>query len=209
MKGARIKTTLGMILPAVVMVLGLVACGDASAPASPTAEAKATSTALFEQPTSEPTRGASDGWQTFTSEADGFSVDMPGEPQASQQTTDSALGEITFYFFQLTDGKVQYAVSYNDYPVAAEDLDAEQVLSNAIQGAAQGGEVQNMQTVEVQGHTAVDGEITIQEVAHVWYRGILVDKRLYQLIVTAPEAGNAEFADEARRFIESFVLLDR
>src|SRR6266487_1741324 len=203
MKSAKTKPTLGMIMMAVLMILGLAACGDTGASANPTPEAKQTPTALPE-PTREPTtQASSDGWTTFTSEADGFSVDMPVNPQASTRTADSPLGELTFYFFQLTDGNAQYAVAYTDYPVPAEELNAEQVLSDAIQGGVQGAEVQNMQTVEVQGNTGIEGEINAQGVTHIWYRAILVENRLYQLIVSSPEADKDQFTNEARRFIDS------
>ena len=208
MKRATIKTTLGMVAVASLVMAGVGACGDTSAPATPTTQAQPTPTVVLKEPTAAPTENTSNGWQTFTSEADGFAVDMPGEPRASTRTTDSPLGEVTFHFFQLSDGEGQLAVSYNDYPVAAEDLDPEQLLTNAIDGATQGSTVQNMQTVNVQGHTGIEGEINGQGITHVWYRGILVRARLYNLIFTAPEANKADFDDEARRFIDSFRLLN-
>jgi hypothetical protein len=134
---------------------------------------------------------------------------MPGEPQETQQTADTALGEITVYFVQVSDGAVAYGVVYNDDPVDAADLDPDQVLEDAINEAAQGETVQNMQKVEVQGYPAIEGEVTIQEVAHAWVRVVLAGKRVYQLIITAPEASNADYADGARRFIESFSLVGR
>jgi hypothetical protein len=188
-------------------MLGLAACGDSGAPAGPTAVVGEAATAVLEAPTGEPTEAASDGWKTFTSEADGFAVDMPGEPQASNQSTESSLGEITFYFFQLAAGDAQYVASYNDYPVASESLDAEQLLNDAIEGAAQGSEVDNLRMVEVQGNPGIEGEINALGVTHVWYRAILVANRMYQLIVTAPEASKEEFDAGAWRFIDSFKLL--
>jgi hypothetical protein len=67
---------------------------------------------------------------TFTSEADGVSVEMAGEPQTSTQSMDSALGELTFHFFQATNGAAHYVVSYNDYPadMTAADLDPDSIL---------------------------------------------------------------------------------
>ena len=206
-----IKTTLGTILVAALTILGLVACGDTGTPATPTTAAQATATVVLEQPTTEATQATSDGWVTFTSEAEGFSVDMPGEPQETSQTNDSALGKITFHFFQLTDGGMQYAAAYNDYPVELDpaDLDTEQLLKEAIEGAAQGKEVVNTRSIEVQGNPGIEGEISVSAEAHVWYRSILVKSRLYQLIVSAPEADVAEGEANARRFINSFKLLDQ
>ena len=196
-----------LFLVAMVAMIALGACGDNAIPAASATQTQPASALAPAEPTAAPTEKMLDGWQTFTSEADGFAIDTPGEPQASTRTTDSPLGEVTFHFFQLSDGDAQYGVSYNDYPVAAGDLDAKQLLTDAINGAGGGSEVQNVQAVDVQGHPAIDGETSLQDVAHLWYRGILVRERLYQLIVTAPEDNKAAFDDDARRFIYSFELL--
>jgi hypothetical protein len=199
------------------MALGLVACGDTGAPTGATEATDAetqppvTATTVAQQPVAEPTEAAFDGWATFTSEADGFSVDMPGEPQTSSQSMESALGELTFYFFQVTDSAsgAFYAVSYNDYPVdmASEDLDPDSVLQDGLEATAQGSEVENVQRIEMQGHPAIEGEANVQESTHVWYRGVLVNNRLYQLLLGAPQARKSEFSNDARRFFESFTLL--
>jgi hypothetical protein len=188
-------------------MVALAACGDTGSPATPAPQAQFTSTVALEGPTAAPTEDASGGWQTFKSDADGFAVETPGDLQASTQTANSALGKLTLHFFQLSHGDAQYAVSYADYPVAESDLDPEQLLTNGINSAAQGSAVQNTQQIDVQGHPGIDGEASLQDVAHLWYRGILVHARFYQLIVTAPEENKATFDGEARRFIASFMLL--
>jgi hypothetical protein len=210
---------LKIILAAIVfagMALGLAACGGTSAPTDATnaqTQAQATETTAEQQTVDEPAEAAADGWATFTSQADGFSVDLPGEPQTSTQSMDSALGELTFHFFQFTDGEsgAFYAVTYNDYPVdmAAEDLDPESVLQGGLEATAQGSEVENVQRIEVQGHPAIEGEANLQGSTHVWYRGILVNNRLYQLLMGAPATAKSESSNEARRFIESFTLLNQ
>jgi hypothetical protein len=208
MNGRRTTLKLGMVLAAALSIPALVACGDSGAPTNPTAVAKDAPTSVTEQPAIEPTLATSDSWMTFSSEAGGFSIDMPGEPQMSTRSTDSPLGEVTFHFYQLSDGSAQYVVSYNDYPVPLEQLDAQvEVLDDAIQGAAQGNEMENVQAIEVQGNPGMEGETTIQG-QHVWYRAILVENRMYQLIASSPESAKDASAFCARRFIESFTLLD-
>jgi hypothetical protein len=195
-----------------VMALGLVACGDAGSPiASSSPPTLAQNTPATTTQLDEPAQVVRDGWTTFTSEADDFSVDMPGEPETSTRSMDSAVGELTFHFFQLTKGSAFYAVSYNDYPaeMTAEDLDTDNVLENGLEATAQGSEAQNVQRIEVDGNPGVEGEATVQETNHVWYKGILVKNRFYQLVVVAPEADKGEFGSEARRFTESFKLLNR
>jgi hypothetical protein len=81
------------------------------------------------------------------------------------------------------------------------------ILQNAIQGAAQGFEVANMQAIDVQGNPGIEGEINPPG-TYVWFRGMMVENRLYQLIVSTPEARKDFYNGDARRFIESFKLLN-
>ena len=78
---------------------------------------------------------------------------------------DSALGELTFQFFQVTEGTALYMVTYNDYPIdmTEDDLDPESVLQDAIDATAQGGEAENVRRIDVQGNPAIEGEINLQE----------------------------------------------
>jgi hypothetical protein len=196
------------------IVVGLAACGDAGTStggANPAVEVQTSPSVTPEKSAVEPTEAAPDGWTTFVSEADGFSVDMPGEPQTSTQSMDSALGELTFQFFQVTEGTALYMVTYNDYPIemTEDDLDPESVLQEGIDATAQGGEAENVRRIDVQGNPAIEGEINLQEKTHIWYRSILVNKRLYQMVMTAPESDKSEFADEVGRFLESFKLLNQ
>lgn len=207
MTGITFKRFLAALSVATLISAGLAGCGDAAPTATPISEARPTSTeAPDADPTSEPTQSSEVRWQTFTSEEGGFMVDMPSEPAESSESADSALGNITFHFLQVADGDAQYAVSYNDYPVSLDD--PEQVLKDAIEGAAQGEEVENTTSIEVQGHRGIAGEVTLQKIYHIWYRGVLVDKRLFQLILYAPEDNHADYDDEAERFARSFVLLN-
>jgi hypothetical protein len=194
------------------MAVGLSACGDTGAPGnstSPPAQPPAAPSATIQMPESAPSEAAPGGWSTFTAEVDGFAVDMPGEPQYITRTMDSALGELTVHFFQVTDGATYYGVSYNDYPaeMTAEDLDSDSILDDSITSAS-GGEARNVQRIEVQGNPGIEGEIEVQGTTHAWYRGVMVNNRLYQLIATAPEADKDAFAGKAARFINSFTLLN-
>lgn len=209
MRKWNIKTQGAALFVGVLMSMGLAACGDSAptaTPAAPTA-VSATATTATAEATAVPTEAASSsGWKTFTSADGGYSIDMPGDPTNSNQTAETALGEITFYFDQVSDGDAQYAVSYNDYPVDIAESDMESVLGDAIKGAAQGNEVKNQKTIDIQGHTGVTGEMTIQDTAHVWYTGVLSGRRLYQVIFYAPESNYTDYADEAQKFVDSFKI---
>ena len=135
---------------------------------------------------------------------------MPGEPEYITQSMDSALGELTVHFFQITVGTAYYAVSYNDYPVdmSAEDMDPDTLLGNALASAGGGSEPQNARRIEVQGNPGIEADMVVQETTHVWYRGVQANNRLYQLIAAAPESEKDALAGDVARFVSSFTLLN-
>jgi hypothetical protein len=200
------------LLVIALLALGLAACGDTGAPANPTSAVGATPTPIAAEapePTtvSEPTGDAAGDWFTYHSTV-GFSVDMPAQPQVSQQSTPSELGDITVMIFQAADGDVQYTVGYNEYPIemTEQDLDADNLLDEAMAGVGQSGEISNVERIQFQGYPGVKGEINIEDTTHVWYTAVMTKNHLYQMTVTAPEAAKGDYIDEAQRFMDSFQL---
>jgi hypothetical protein len=211
--------------PIVYGLLGILAfstlagCGGTDQPSgSPTATtgstAAATATlATSAEPTAEATQGgtsSTDGdWKTFTSQEGKFSVDMPGTPEEDNQTTSTELGDLTLHSFSLAGNGPEYAVIYTDYPEAVASANPADILNGAITGAAQGSEVMNQTTIDVQGHPGVQGEFENSAGAnYVWYKAIMANERQYQLIVATSQQAKDQYEDEAIRFLDSFKLTD-
>jgi len=164
--------------------------------------------------TSTPTTGTTgastgmpEGWQTFTSSEGKFTVVMPGEPTASDSTSQTAVGELTQHLFQYDKDGPEFVVAYADYPDQASEADPVKVLEDTITGAAQGSTVQNQQASTLQGNASVSGEWEAGDgTAYTFYKAILVEDRLYQLAMATSMQGKDTFEPQARAFIESFQL---
>jgi hypothetical protein len=185
------------------MILLLPACGG---------EAPATATATLPLPTTtpEPTNtpaGTSGSWETFASEDGGFSVLFPGKPTESSNTMNSELGELTLHTFSYSNSNGQgYNVSYNDYPTDTVNEDSKDVLNGVVTGVGKTNTLVTQQTTTQQGHPGVVAEFEAPGSNYIFYKGIMVKNRLYQLAVVTPAADKETNKPDAMKFIDSFEL---
>jgi len=151
--------------------------------------------------------GMPEGWQTFTSSEGKFTVVMPGEPTASESTSETAVGPLTQHLFQYVDDGPEFVVAYADYPDQASEADPVKLLEDTITGAAQGSIVQNQEASTLQGNASVSGEWEAGDGStYTFYKAILVEDRLYQMAVATSMEGKDTVESQARAFIESFQL---
>lgn len=191
------------VLLAAIAAIGLVGCGGTTPAASPTATLPATTVITDAEP--EPTQEPSDSWKTFTSEEGRFSILVPAEPKEDSQVTQTQVGEITMNMFVVSDNGPEYTAMYSDYPESAIG-DPEEMLQGAIDGIAQNATLVSQNKTTVAGNPAVEAVFESEGVNYVWYKGIMVENRIYQLIVATSTAGKDIYADDASKFIDSFEL---
>jgi hypothetical protein len=144
------------------------------------------------------------GWVTYTSDEGQFSVVMPTNPrEGTQQRTANGV-ELNLFTFVSSGGGAEYTIVYVDY---AEEIvagqDPRQLLANAFSGVHGTNPVATQQEVDVQGNPGFYAEFESTS-GYAWYKSILRDTRLYQLIVIAPNREAA--ADEADAFLNSFEI---
>jgi hypothetical protein len=180
-----------------------VGCGGTPPATSPTATLPAPTVITDAEP--EPTQGTSDTWKIFTSEEGRFSILMPAEPKEDSQATQTQVGEIMMNMFVVSGNGPEYTAMYSDYPESAVG-DPEEMLQGAIDGIAKNATLVSQKKTTVAGNPAVEAVFESEGVNYVWYKGIMVENRIYQLIVATSTAGKDIYADEARMFIDSFVL---
>ncbi len=193
----------------VLSMLGLAGCGGDSA-AGPTATTRSLATATSAA-TSTP---KGDAWQTFTSTEGRFSAAFPGEPTESNQIANSEIGELNNYFFKHANGSTQYVVSYVDYPADAisgsdPKLMVAEGFSKTFESSPDTNKVVSKSEITVDGHPGMEAEIEYTSGNYVWYKQLLVDNRMYQVLATALTSSKNDLDDEARKFHESFELLSQ
>lgn len=204
------KRVKGNVLTTCVVVMSLLwlsGCGGDSA-AGPTATTGPAATATSAA-TSTP---AGDVWQTYTSTEGNFKISMPGKPTESNQTANSALGELTTYFVKYEEDDAQYLVSYSDFPEGTmtgskpEDVVADS-FSKTFESSPDTNQVIEKSEITVQDYPGMEAEIEYTSGNYVWYRQVLVNNRMYQTLATTLTSGKEELDDEAKKFHESFKLL--
>ena len=152
-----------------------------------------------------PTRGAStDGWQTYNSAEGAFTLEFPGTPKEGISKTNSALGELTLYTFEVLRSGEEFTMLYVDYPDQVLDADPQQLLQGAFTGVLGSNTATDQQEINVQGNPGLSGEFEAPQ-GYVRYMAVLQRNRLYQLITIGKDE-NAT-ADDTKRFFESFRLM--
>lgn len=199
MQIGRIQVLIVML--AAIAAIGLVGCGGTPPAASPTATLPAPTVITDAEPTQE----TSDSWKTFTSEEGRFSILVPAEPKEDTQVTDTQVGEITMNMFVVSGNGPEYTAMYSDYPESAVG-DPEEMLQGAIDGIAKNATLVSQNKTTVAGNPAIEAEFEAEGVNYVWYKTVMVENRIYQLIVATSTAGKDLHANDARKFIDSFEL---
>ncbi|MFZ2487321.1 MAG: hypothetical protein WAZ19_04300 [Anaerolineae bacterium] len=205
------RVSLGIVL-LVVMAL-LAACGGGAAtPAAPAA------TAAPAEPT--PTPDLLDGWVTFTAPDTSFTVRMPKEPEADEQTVPTEAGDITVAMYSVEADNHMVLVGQNGFPESIAETIAtgdEEFVQSMLDGGRDGaignvsGTLVDEKRITVDGFPAREFTFNIAPDASPLNaditgtaRVILTKDRLYQLI-SLQETSKAT-PDVIQAFFDSFQL---
>ncbi len=145
-------------------------------------------------------------WRDFTSTEGKFSVRMPGEPKAENNTITTDSGEIVIHLFGVPIGNTDYIVAYSDYPAElVNSKGAAGILESARDGAINNtkGTLISDETIELNGFPGmmlVVGSPDGNGIAQA--KIFLVGNRLYQVFVAAEK--DTAFSEENLAFLDSF-----
>jgi len=148
------------------------------------------------------TRHPAPSWAQVT--GPGFSVEFPGRPTPATRAVSIRNSPVAAHLLTLDAAhRVSYGLLYADYPNTVDVSDARSVLDGAAQGSARSvaGSLASTRFRTVVGHPAVDYVIRVKDI-QIDGRTILVDHRLYSLLVGGPGTKVPTFA----RFTASFRL---
>jgi hypothetical protein len=146
--------------------------------------------------------------QTFTSQEGGFSASFPGNPSETSSSANTDIGEVSVHTFTYADSSgLNYNVAYSDYPADKVQADSEQLLSGAVSGIGKTDNLVSQQSTTQQGHPAVTAEFDAAGTSHLFYKGVIVKNRLYQIIVATPATNAETYKSDAQNFLDSFELI--
>jgi hypothetical protein len=149
-------------------------------------------------------------WVEYRPAGAGFRIEVPGEPQVSNEEikTDVGLVPTTTAVVEI-DTTMAFVVmhsSYTEKQLAGRS--PERILNGARDGSVRGRTLRSEQQLTVGGHPArrliiddKDGFVFVSQV-------ILVGTQLNQAIFVSQTKGAEDSAD-AKRFIDSFAIVDR
>lgn len=157
-----------------------------------------------------PKAQAEQKWTAFTSTEDGFSVDLPTNPEHVSQTIDipNSPMKISYdTFISEPDDSTVYVISVWDYPPQVDMSKPEVNLQDGFGGmlsALPGSEVQEMKMTDVDGFAALEFLVKNED---IFFQGklILVHNTLYQVFTVYKD--DADMKGDYNHFISSFKLI--
>lgn len=206
MSASPVRSILALAL---ALALALVGCSDDPEPSEATSSSSST-TEVGDEPGDEPANEdqtvADDAeWVDFESEEGGFRVELPADPERSEQTLDSEIGPLRAVFFSVTlDAESGVNIAYTDYPEGVRQIDPAVLLDEVVQGSSANvsGTVESSEQLDVAGNPAVDYVISVDG-GSFQTRSILVGQRLYGI----QRGGTAPDETTFRRLVDSFELV--
>lgn len=149
--------------------------------------------------------------EAFASEAGQFSIAAPAPFEETQQSVETPVGPVEIHTFTAEAEDTAYVVAYSDYPPEIVDqTDPQVLLDSSRDGAVNnlGGTLVNEEVIDLEGNPGRSLEISATanqgQMATINSRIYLVDNRLYQVLVVAPEGQSTPEASET--FLDSFDL---
>jgi uncharacterized protein (TIGR03067 family) len=152
---------------------------------------------------------AGPGWKRFTAEADGYSVEFPGEPEARPRSTRAAGRTVNMTIYAArSDGLSLMALGQKLPARLTTEEDATTVLEATLDGLLKGfqGEVVRERKLDVRSGVGreylVRSTLGVQAVVRVYVQG----DRLFILQAVGPE--DPSRSADAERFLTSFQATD-
>lgn len=157
-------------------------------------------------------------WQTYTSEAYGFTVMFPGTPEETQQTVPSQKGALDLTMISYDASQVSsaqnmlYAVGYSDYSTVGVSVNNEEQQVQVLDGAVNGmitniqGELLSEEDIELAEMPGREIRVGLSDNTHmIVSRLYLVHNIVYVLmVITTVEKDNNP---SLTRFLDSFTFL--
>lgn len=148
---------------------------------------------------------AQDQWREFTSQADGFSIQMPATPTISARRVGT--GEATQTTFVIDQGEIAYLVSLIQLqkgkgPAQPDQAYYQNLMKNYAEGS--GTKVRSTRMATLAGKPAMEGIADTGNSAHVVYLTAVGDK-IWMVVYVGPKG--QENGPNATLFRTSFKLL--
>ncbi|HEY7609999.1 MAG TPA: hypothetical protein VIF14_12260 [Alphaproteobacteria bacterium] len=138
----------------------------------------------------------------------GYRIEMPEAPKVQSRDVPTAVGPIKTTMALVDRGAIGFIISHNDYPPDAIKGKAPDALLDGIRSGQVGShKLRAEQKITMSGHPARHIVIDTAQGQVIVSRIVVVEARLFQAVYVGPKG--SEDGDDAKRFINSFQLVDR
>jgi hypothetical protein len=146
-------------------------------------------------------------WQNFSPAGGRFSISVPAQPIQTKQMVNTAAGQLETHIYQVDQKIIAYTTMYVDYPASVvEQLEPQTMFNNARDNMlkSQKGQLQGERDVALGNYPGRELKVKFPNGIFAIARMYLVERRLYQTIVTAKPG--LETAASINRFLDSMKL---
>lgn len=151
---------------------------------------------------------AAQAWVEYKPEGAGYRVELPEPPKLRNERTSTRGGPADVYMAFVDRGPVAFIVGHTDYsPAALQGRDPDAVLDDVVRGQAGRNTIREMKPTAISGRPGRFAIIEAPQNQVLVSRTVVVGNRLFQAIYVGP--AGSEVGDDARRFLDSFALVDR
>lgn len=147
-------------------------------------------------------------WQEVRPAKGGYRIEMPAAPKFGVESVPlNGRSAIPMQTALVEADNKAFLATYLDYPrEAIAGMSPDTMLTNVMNGSANGHRLVSQRKLSVGGNPAREYVIARSNGVTLITRSVLVDNRLYQLIVASKGAGQDA---NTQRFLESFALTAR
>jgi len=149
----------------------------------------------------------SEKWKTYKYPEDGLRVSFPVEPKVERSRKEAKSGAILMTSYCAQVGENFLCAAVIDQGAEATGLSPEALLGRTKLGVFSGPKTQKLGETDISldGYKGVELE-TVNDTAHIFTRIYMVDKTIYQTMVTLPLGIHYPGTG---RFLDSFHLIPR
>lgn len=153
---------------------------------------------------------SNDPWNLFTPENGCYSIQMPngGQTETTQQIEGSS--GLIAHNLAVSSDTTLYRVSYVVYPKAILNRAPNELLESTLRTHSQklSASVHLTESITMAGKPAISAELSMPDGTTAWYRLLLFETRMYELIVTSSHTAKpkAEPEPDPERFFRSFRI---
>jgi hypothetical protein len=140
-------------------------------------------------------------WQLVSPAGSGFSIQMPGTPEASTSNISTVIGPVPMHMYMISSAAEAYFVAYSDFPT---NVDVQRCFDGARDSAFANGRVYSESNTSLNGYPG-RAIVGTKDGFRATLRMYIANGRFYQVLYLSQ--GSSSLPQTAVAFFDSFRIL--